>query len=137
MPHRPPAAILIQPDRQHPDKQQALCLEFAESAKLRAVALCHHPGDCLALAVAGEVRDVIAAVDPGGHLAADLERCGARLHIVRETKARIRRDVTHLAGRMYNSGLDTKQIARILEVDSQEVRRALFRQRIRPRPPST
>lgn len=137
MPHRPPAAILIQNDRQHPSKQEALCLEYAEASGLRAVALCYHPSDCLALVMAGKVKAVITAVDPGGHCAVDLDRFGAKLHIVRETKARIRRDVEHLVGRMYNSGLDTKQIATILEVDSQDVRRALFRQRIKPRPPTS
>lgn len=127
MPHRPPAAILIQNDRPHPDKQQALCLEYAESSGLRAVALCYHSQDCMALVMIGKVKAVITAVDPGGHCAEDLERFGAKLHVVRETKSRVRRDVDHLVGRMYNTGLDTGQIATILEVDTKDVRRALFR----------
>lgn len=127
MPHRPPAAILIQNDRQHPDKQQALCLEYAETSGLQTVALCYSPADCMALVMVGKVEAVITAVDPGGHCAEDLERFGAKLHVVRETKTRVRRDVDHLVGRMYNSGLDTGQIATILEVNTHDVRRALYR----------
>lgn len=132
-----PAAILIQLDQHHPDKQQALCLEYAETSGLRAVALCHHADDCIALVGLGKVTAVITAVEPGGGLAEHLERCGGRLHVVRETKTRIRRDVTHLVGRMYRSGIDTGQIAAILEVPTRDVRKALFRAGIiRPRPPS-
>lgn len=132
MPHRPAAAILIQLDKPHPDKQTTLCLEYTETSGLRAQVLCHLPSECLAMVMAGTVKAVITAVDPGGQLGEDLARFGGTLHVVREVRTRRRLDVRRLVERMRSRGLDSQEIAAILDVDTKEIRRAMFRSR----PPS-
>lgn len=135
VPPRQPAAILIQLERQHPDKQEALCLEYAEAHRLQCIAMCYHIDDCRALVMSGAVSVVVAAIDPGESLGEDIERFGGKLHIVRNIRTSITRGIAHLVQRMYRRGLDAATIAEILGVSLQDVKRTLFRQGIKPRSP--
>lgn len=130
MPHHILAAILIQLDHPHPGKQENLCLEYAAATHLQAIAVCHQAHEALAMVMAGTVAAVIAVVDPGGELGADIRRFGGTLHIVRDLP-RQRSDLDRITERMYRSGLDTQQIATILEVPPEEVRRRRFRRNLR------
>lgn len=132
MPHHILAAILIQLDQPHPGKQEILCLEYAVANKLQAVTVCHQAYEALAVVMAGTVAAVIAAVDPGGTLAADLRKFGGQLHIVRDLP-RQRTDVDLMAERMDRLGLTTQQIATILAVDPEEVRRRKIRRNLKRR----
>lgn len=120
MPYQILAAILIQLGQPHPVKQQILCFEYALAARLQPFAVCHLADEALAMIMAGTVAAIITAVDPGGSLAGDIGRWGGQLHIVRDVpqQPRLRR----LAERMYRSGLDTGQIAAILEVSPERIR---------------
>lgn len=123
MPHHILAAILIQLDQPHPSKQEILCFEYAIASRLQVIAVCHHGYEALSMIMAGTVAAVITAVNPGGDLAEDLGRFGGQLHIVRDGPPPQRQDVGRLARRMYRSGLDTTQIATILEVPPEQVRK--------------
>jgi hypothetical protein len=132
VPHLP-AAILILLDRPHPDKQEALALAAATAEELHVAALCHQWEDCLALVVTRYILVVVSACDPGSPARRALESAGARLVVAREEQPRIRRDVAHLAVRMYRRGIDTQEISAILEVCSRDIRAALSRAGIRRR----
>lgn len=115
------AAILIQLNQPHPGKQEILCFEYALASKLEPFGVCHRVDEALAMVMAGTVTAVITAIDPGGSLAEDLARFGGQLHIVRQhlrTPA-----VESLENRVLRSGLDTGQIATLLQVSPEEVRR--------------
>lgn len=133
MPHLP-AAILILLDRPHPAKQEALALAAVTAeGDLLVVALCHRWEDCLALVVTRYILAVVSACDPGADARRALEAAGARIVVAREEQARVRRDVAHLAVRMYQRGIDTQEISQILEVASRDIRAALKRAGIRRR----
>jgi hypothetical protein len=133
VPHRLPAAILIQRDKPHPEKQEAICLEFAETHGYRVGWLCFHWQDCMGLVLDRSVQAVIAAIDPGEDVAEAIARAGGTLCVARNVQVRVRRDVHQLVVRMHNSGLDTQEISKILQVNSRDVRRSLWRAGIRPR----
>lgn len=122
MPHLP-AAILIMMDRPHPDKQEAIAL--AAAATFTVVALCHHWQDCLALALTKHISAVVCAVDPGDGVREAFERVGTTLVVAREQAVRIRRNQTQLVQRLYLRGIDTQEIAEILEIDTRDVRKSL------------
>lgn len=124
------AAILIQLDQPHVGKQELLCFEYAIANRLQVFAVTQEAAAALSMIVAGTVAAIISAIDPGGTLRVDVERCGGQLYVVREARRR-RRDVDQLAERMYESGLDTKQIAKILQVPPEDVRRDHFRRNLR------
>lgn len=132
VPHLP-AAILILLDRPHPDKQEALAVAAVTAENLHIVALCHQWEDCLALILTHYIVAVVCACDPGPAARMALEGAGARLVVVRDEQPRIRRDVAHLAVRMYRRGIDTQEISQILEVCSRDIRAALARAGIRRR----
>jgi hypothetical protein len=130
---RLPAAILIQRDKPHPAKQEAVCLEFADDHGYRVQFLCHHWQDCMGLVLDRAVKVVITAVDPGGDVGEAIERAGGSLCVARDGQVRLRRDVNQLVVRMHRSGIDTQEISKILQVNSKDVRRSLWRAGIRPR----
>lgn len=123
MPHHILAAILIQLDQHDVGKQEILCFKYALATGLHVIGKCHHPDEALAMVMAGTVAAVITAVDPRGHLAQDLARFSGQLHIVREAPRPKGPDAGELCRRLYRSGLDTQQIATILEVPPEQVRR--------------
>ena len=128
MPHLP-AAILILMDRPHPDKQMELALTVA--AEVPVFTICYHWRDCLKLILSGHISAVICAVDPGGEARDRLDQAGAQLVVVREEPARIRRNLNRLIERLYSRGMDSQEIATILEVPAQDVRQSLDRTGIR------
>lgn len=132
--HRLPAAVLIQRDRPHADKQETLAFAYAVANQLRIITRCHDLQDCIALLLTLQVRAVVVAVDPGGGARQMVERHGGQFHVARE-QPRVRRDVSHLAERMHARGVDTTDIAAILQVDTRDVRRSLLRSGIPPRRP--
>lgn len=131
MPHLP-AAVLILLDRPHPDKQQALALAAAAAERLQVVALCHHWQDALALLLTKHIAAVVCAIDPGEDVAAAIGRVG-RLVVARQQPSRIRRSVDQLVARMAGRGMDSQEIAYILDVPTSDIRRSL--QEIRRREP--
>lgn len=135
MPHRLLAAILIQRDKPHPDKQRKICLEFAEANGLRIHSLCHHWRDCVGLVESGAITQVITAIDPGTEAKEAFEEAGGTLCVVRNTQVRVRRDAHEIAVNMYRRGYDTQEISAILRVNSGDVRRSLWRAGIRQRKP--
>lgn len=132
MPQHILAAILVQLDAPHVAKQQVLCLEYALANKLQAIAVCHQAYEALSMVMAGTVAVVISAIDPGGSLAADLERFGGRLCVVRESRRR-RPDADIMVERMYARGLTTVEISAILEEPPEEVRRRRIRRNLKRR----
>ncbi len=129
MPHLP-AAVLILLDRPHPDKQQALALAAAAAERLNIVALCHHWQDALALLLTKHITAVVCAIDPGEDVTAAIGRVG-RLVVAREQHSRIRRSVDQLVARLAGRGMDSQEIAEVLDVPTSDVRRCL--QQIRRR----
>lgn len=121
MPHHIPAAVLIQLDQPHVAKQEILCFEYALTTSLVIVGKTFETLAALSMVRAGTVKAIITAVDPRGSLADDLVRLGGQLHIVRQAAVPRRRD--DLEHRILRSGLDTQQIARLLLVPAEEVRR--------------
>lgn len=120
MPQHILAAILIQLDQPHPGKQEILCIEYALASKLDVYAVTNNVPAAVSMVVAGTVAAIITVLDPGGTLADDLAQWGGQLHIVRSSPPR-RRDA--LEARILGSGLDTHQIATLLQVPPEEVRR--------------
>lgn len=120
MPHLP-AAILIMTDRPHPDKQEAIALAAAAGYDVKTV--CHHWQDCLALALTKHISVVICAIDPGEEIRAAFERVGVTVVVAREQRVRVR-NVNHVIERLYRRGIDTQEIAQILGVDTEDVRRS-------------
>jgi len=133
VPHRLPAAILIQRDKPHPAKQEAVCLEFATIHRFRILFLCHHWRGCIGLVLDGVIQAIITAVDPGDDVVAAVEEAGGTVCIARVTQVRVRREVSQLVVRMHNRGIDTQEISQILQVNSGDVRGSLRRAGIRPR----
>jgi hypothetical protein len=124
VPHHILAAVLIQLDQPHPGKQELLCIQYALSSGLHVIGKCHEGYEALAMVTAGTVAAIITVVNPGGSLADDLARWSGQLHVVRPVvPTRRRPDVERLAGRMYQSGLDTQAISIILEVPPEQVRK--------------
>lgn len=121
MPHHILAAVLIQLDQPHVGKQELLCFEYAVTSRLEVIAVTHEVSAALSMVMVHTVAAIIAAVDPGGSFADDIARWGGQLHIVRQRAAPRRRD--GLEDRILRSGLDTQQIARLLLVPAEEVRR--------------
>lgn len=130
-PYQPPAAILIQTHRPHPDKQRDLAFQHAETHGFRVVGICYAVVDCCAMLINGTVRAVISALDPGDEARTLIEEAGGQVHVVRAAgePVRPRRDVPTLVARMLDAGLGHTEIARILGVTVSGVRRALGRRR--------
>lgn len=124
MPHLP-AAILILIDRPHHDKQEALALAAAAAEKLHPTALCHHWQDCLSLLLAKHILAVVVALDPGDEARSAIETAGGRLVVAREAQGRIRRSVSQLVARLARRGMDSQEIAYVLDVPTAEIRRSL------------
>jgi hypothetical protein len=127
-----PAALLIFPDRPHPNKQAAVAMALATANNLTVITRCVNIDAALALVLAGTVQAVVSALplrDDGA-----LERAGAMVFVARSEPPPRRRTVDRLIGRLADVGLDARQIARALEVDSSEVRRQLRRFRRRKSP---
>jgi hypothetical protein len=133
VPHRLPAAILIQRNKPHPDKQEAICLDFAAANGLRVKVLCHHWQDCMSLIAAGVISAIITAIHPGDDVEDAITKAGGSLCVARVEQVRVRRDVGQLVVRMHKRGIDTQEISQILQVNSGDVRRSLRRAGIRPR----
>jgi predicted RNase H-like nuclease (RuvC/YqgF family) len=132
VPPRLPAAILIQQDKSHVDKQQAICLEYAEANNYQVRVLCFLQRDCIGLILDRTVTAVITAVDPGAGVAEAIMRAGGRLIVVRES-CRKRPDADDVADGMKKAGLTTQQIATILREPLEEVKRRLFRRNLKRR----
>lgn len=129
-----PAAVLIQPDKPHPDKQRAICFEYAEVNGYDAPTICHHWQACMSLVLDGKVTTVITAVDPGPEISEALEKAGATLCVAREAPVgRLRRDVTELAVTLHKAGVDTQEMSAMLRVNPGYIRRILYRAGIRRR----
>lgn len=130
-PYQPPAAILIQTHRPHPDKQRDLAFQHAETHGFRVVGLCFRWPDCLTMVVNNTIQAVVSALDPGDEARKAIEAAGGEVHVVRAAgePARPRRDVPTLVTRMLDAGLGHTEIARILGVTVSGVRRALGRRR--------
>ena len=125
------AALLIFLDRPHPTKQEAVAIALAATHELTVIARCVSVDAALALVLARTVTAVVAALPPRDDGA--LEKAGAELFIARPDPAPARRTVDRLIRRLADLGLDSRQIARALELDSSEVRRKLrFRARKSP-----
>jgi hypothetical protein len=123
-----PAAILIQPDKPHPDKQWAVCFEYAEVNGFDAPTICHHWQACMSLVLDGAVTAVITAVDPGPEVMDALETAGATVCVAREAPpSRLRRDISELAVTLHKAGVDTQEMSRMLRVDMGYIRRILYR----------
>lgn len=124
MPHLP-AAILILADRPHPDKQEAIALAAAAAEQLQVAALCFHWNDCMALLLSRHIAAVVCALDPGEDARSALETAGGRVFIAREATGRIRRSVSQLVARLARGGMDSQEIAYVLDVPTADVRRSL------------
>lgn len=124
MPHLP-AAILILANRPHPDKQEAVALAAAAAEQLRILALCHHWQDCLSLILTHHIVTVVCALDPGEDARSAIETAGGRVLVAREATSRIRRSVTQLVARLAGRGMDSQEIAYVLDVPTSDVRRSL------------
>lgn len=124
MPHLP-AAILILADRPHPDKQEAIALAAAAAEQLRVLALCYHWQDCLSLILTRHIGVIVCALDPGDDCRSAVEVAGGRLVVAREATSRIRRSVTQLVARLARRGMDSQEIAYVLDVPTADVRKSL------------
>lgn len=125
------AALLIFLDRPHPTKQEAVAIALAATNGLTVIARCVTVDAALALVLARTVSVVVSALPPRDDGA--LEKAGATVHVARPEPAPARRTVDRLIRRLSDAGLDARQIARALELDSSEVRRKLrFRARKSP-----
>lgn len=130
MPHLQ-AALLIFLDRPHPNKQAAVAMALATANNLNVISRCSTVDAALAAVLAHTVQAVVCALPPRDDGA--LAKAGARVYVARPEPAPRRRTVDRLIGRLADAGLDTKQIARALELDLSEVRRKLrFRRRKLP-----
>lgn len=133
MSRRPRVAIYIQHDKAHPDKQEAVCLYYAEQQGMDVVALCAEDRGCVAMIRTGGIGAVVTALDPGADFASDVEAAGGRLFIARDqAEPRVRRDVGALVGRMAKLGMPPTDMAKILEVSTAEISKALLKMRQRP-----
>lgn len=124
MPHLP-AAVLILIDRPHPTKQEALALAAAAAEALRVQALCHAWRDVMPLLLTRHIVAVVCALDPGEAARSAIETAGGRLIVARETSSRIRRSVDQLVSRLAGRGMDSQEIAYVLDVPTSDVRRSL------------
>lgn len=118
------AIIYINHDQPHPDKQEALTLRHAEAVGLHVVALCANPAACAAVVRSGGAAVVVVAVeDPG--LDELVRAAGGRVEVARPAAApgRVRRGLVGIVQRMVCRGMDTGDIAEILDVDTGEIRR--------------
>lgn len=122
MPHLP-AAVLILIDRPHPDKQRVVA--FAAAEQLRPITECHRWQDCLALILTRHIAAVVCALDPGDDARRAIESAGGRLIVARESTSRIRRSVNQLVSRLAGRGMDSQEIAYVLDVPTADVRRSL------------
>lgn len=130
MPARRRAAVYVQPDKPHPSKQERVALAFADESGLEIVSICGAPEDCLGLLRSGAVDVIIAALSTDLAFIEDVEALagGSAIVTVREPPARSRRrEVAPLAVRMAHRGMGVREIAAILDVDTQEIRQALTR----------
>lgn len=130
MPHLQ-AALLILMDRPHPTKQVAVAMALATANNLNVITRCETVDAALAAVLAHTVQAVVCAVPPrdGGAL----EKAGAQVYVARPDPAPPRRTVDRLIQRLDELGLDTRQIARAVELAPSEVRRKLrFRKRKLP-----
>lgn len=129
------AVIYVDHDRPHVDKQEAVALLHAEGLGLRVVALCSGALACASIIRSGAADVVVAAVDPGDELIAEVARAGGAVTVARACgrQREPRREVGGLAVRMHREGLVPRQIASILEVTTGRIREALKRAGIRPR----
>ncbi len=124
MPHLQ-AALLIFMDRPHPTKQVEVALALATANHLTVIARCVNVDAALALVLSHTVGAIVCALPPRDDGA--LEAAGAQVFVARPDPAPRRRTVDRLIDRLADVGLDTRQIARALELDSSEVRRKLRR----------
>lgn len=120
-----PAAILILADRPHPDKQRAIAFAAASAEQLAVYTLCDTWRTCLTLIHDGHIDTVICALDPGEEACVAIERAGGRLVVAREQQSRIRRSVHQLVARLAGRGMDSQEIAYVLDVPTADVRRSL------------
>lgn len=129
-----PVALYIQYDKPHPDKQEALCLAYADRMGLKVAALCRDLAAGIAMIRSGGIRGVITACDPDAEFRDGVDVAGGRLFVAREhTQPRPRRDVSALIGRMLGIGLSPRDMARVLEISTVEVRAAMLRHQRPPR----
>lgn len=128
-PDRRRAAIYIQHNKQHPDRQETLALRHAEAAELDVVALCSDPATCLALIRSGAVSVLVSALPLDADVVDDVEAAGGVVAVVRDEHGvpRPRREVRSLAARMASRGMEVPEIAEILDLPTGEVRRLLRR----------
>jgi hypothetical protein len=100
-------------------------MALAATNNLSVIARCVTVDAALALILAGTVTAVVSALPPRDDGA--LEKAGATIFVARPDPAPQRRTVDRLIGRLADVGLDPRQIARALELDSSEVRQKLRR----------
>lgn len=124
MPHLP-AAVLILIDRPHPNKQRVIAFAAAAAEQLRPITECHDRQSCLALILSRHIAAVVCALDPGEDSRATIEKAGGRLIVARESTSRIRRSVNQLVSRLAGRGMDSQEIAYVLDVPTADVRRSL------------
>lgn len=126
MPHLQ-AAILILIDRPHQEKQWAIAAAAAAAEHLRVLHLCHDWHACMSLVLARSIGTVICALDPGEEIRSAIETAGGRVIVAREATGRIRRSVTDMVARLtrVNKGMDSQEIAYVLDVPTSDVRKSL------------
>lgn len=138
MPHLP-AAILIVVERPHPEKQWAVAQTAAAAEQLRVLTLCRHWQECLSLILTRHIATVICALDPGEDARKAIETAGGKVIVARESSSRIRRSVTDMVNRLIrlDKGMDSQEIAYVLDVPTADVRRSLaeIRRRQSAEPP--
>lgn len=124
------AVIFIQPDKPHPDKQQAVCLAYAEGRRLRVVSLCRAAADCVALVKSGAIDVVVAAVAVPEDVVDQVEAAGGSVDVVRpDPRPRLRRDAAALVLRLATKGLTAHAIAEVLAIPVADVREAMADQK--------
>lgn len=135
MPHRP-ATILILTDQPHPEKQWAIAHAAATAEKLRVHTICHHWHACLALILTRHIRTVISALDPGEDARKAIATAGGHLVVAREEQSRVHRSIHQMVTRLtnLNKGMDSQEMAYVLDVSTADVRRALAEIRRRESP---
>lgn len=126
MPTRPRAVLFVQHSKPHPEKQQALCLRYAEP-RYTTVGICFGPEDCLALLRSGAADVVVVALDPAEDFAEEVRRVGAELAVARpgDRPRSARRAASTIAVRLRKKGMTPAEIAEVLEIPVRDVRIAL------------
>lgn len=127
-PHTRRATLYVDHARPRADRQERLALQFAARAGLDVVALCQDPETCTALVRSGAVGVVVAALSVELKVIEMVEAAGGSVAVVRpEVAPRARRGVRGIATRMRQRGIDTGEIAVMLAMPVNEVRRLLRR----------